>query len=342
MFEHVISDSQLFALSEQSRLEKYIEVEQPELKVRNIVRLTGDASTRHYFRIYLESHNLIAAVYKEPFTDSPFCDVTELLQKASLPVPKLFAVSGKYAVILQEDLGDTRLQDWLITASTDELKRAYFEAIDLIVGIQSASELAIKTNSISSKLAFDKEKLMWELEFFYKHFFNSYLQLEIPASETEKLIGEFTSLSQELAAKPRVLCHRDYHSRNLMMAEGKIYIIDHQDARMGPRNYDLASLLRDPYVKLDEGLVWQLYDFYIERIDDASRSRDEMMEEFDLMTVQRITKAIGTYAYQAAIVKNSIYEQYIDPAIKTVIASSERIKKFPILREMLRKQLRVY
>ena len=76
--------------------------------------------------------------------------------------------------------------------------------------------------------------------------------------------ADFKELCSELAARPRVLTHRDFHARNLMMYEGEMFIIDHQDARMGPASYDVASLISDPYATLDADLMSELVERFIE------------------------------------------------------------------------------
>ena len=81
---------------------------------------------------------------------------------------------------------------------------------------------------------------------------------------------DFKTLCSELAARPRVLTHRDYHARNLMMHNGRMFIIDYQDARMGPATYDVASLLSDPYTTLSSGVVLDLIESFIE-MKTASR-----------------------------------------------------------------------
>jgi hypothetical protein len=106
-------------------------------------------------------------------------------------------------------------------------------------------------------VAFDVEKLTWELEFFVKYFILGYRGVALKDSERSALQEEWAAIVNELAAEPRVLCHRDYHSRNLMLSDGSLYIIDFQDARMGPDTYDLASLLRDSYVDIAD---WELDD----------------------------------------------------------------------------------
>ena len=112
-------------------------------------------------------------------------------------------------------------------------------------------------------IAFDVEKLTWELQFFAKHFLEGYRGVDADAAARAALAGEFTAIAEELAGEPRVLCHRDYHSRNLMLHEGSLYIIDFQDARMGPDTYDLVSLLRDSYVDFTEPEVEELIAFFL-------------------------------------------------------------------------------
>lgn len=336
-----ISEEEIFTLKTEARLKLYLETEQPNLTVKKIEKLTGDASTRQYFRVFANDKTLIASIYQEPFEENthPFCDVTNLFLRGNLLVPRIVAVSGRFAIMLMEDLGDTRLQDWLETVSTNEYKEAYKEAISLIIEIQKLTPQAYEQNSISSRLAFDEAKLMWELDFFYQHYFNSYLQVKLSNEQEIMLKEELQIIAKELSSRPRVLCHRDFHSRNLMLYQNKQYIIDHQDARMGPESYDIASLLRDPYVKLSEEMILELYQFFVEEkvsLGVSPKWVDEMKEEFELMTVQRIVKAIGTYAYQTAVVKNNVYEPYIPRAITTVQAAIKKLGRFSVLSNMLR------
>lgn len=336
-----ISEEEIYTLNGEARLKHYLEIEQPSLGIKQLVKLTGDASTRQYFRLFCSDEStLIASIYQEKFDSKshPFCDVTELFLSAKLPVPKIVAVSNNFAVMLMQDLGDTRLQDWLVTVNEEKQKNAYQEAISLILAIQSATDKAYQENSISSQLAFDETKLMWELEFFYLHYFQNYLSVKLSIEQEQNLKQELQAIANELANRPRVLCHRDFHSRNLMLYQGRQYIIDHQDARMGPETYDLASLLRDPYVELSEEVITELYEFFIKQKIASGKNQkwvEEIKIEFELMTVQRIIKAIGTYAYQTAVMKNTVYEPYIPRSIATVIAAAKRLKRFPTLCDVL-------
>ena len=114
------------------------------------------------------------------------------------------------------------------------------------------AELA-STDYLPYGIAFDVEKLTWELRVLRQALPRGLPRRGAVASRSARRSREeCRAIVEELAAEPRVLCHRDYHSRNLMLHDGRLYIIDFQDARMGPDTYDLVSLLRDSYVDLAE------------------------------------------------------------------------------------------
>ena len=110
-----------------------------------------------------------------------------------------------------------------------------------------------------------------------------------------------------LAAGPH---HRDFHSRNLMSHQDALYWIDFQDARMGPAHYDLASLLRDSYVELDEEFVADLAEEFRQRAVPGE-SRDTFLRRFELMSIQRNLKALGTFGYMGAVRGSRVYLPYI-------------------------------
>ena len=121
-----------------------------------------------------------------------------------------------------------------------------------------------RTGYLPYRIAFDVEKLTWELDFFVKHFLEGYRGVDAVGRPSATALGEeWAAIVEELAAEPRVLCHRDYHSRNLMLHDGSLYIIDFQDARMGPDTYDLVSLLRDSYVDLTDRELDELIAYFL-------------------------------------------------------------------------------
>jgi aminoglycoside/choline kinase family phosphotransferase len=328
-----------------------------------LVRLTGDASTRSYFRARSAGATIIVALYSAPFderersverlarleAENPSArltfandpcahiEVTGLLRNLGLPVPGILAVAGNERAILIEDVGDIRLQDWTGTRPEAEITQAYREAVELIVGIQEATQSALEADSICSHLAFDEAKLRWELGFFFANYFNRYLHMRLDPAVANAVQAEFKELCAELAARPRVLTHRDYHARNLMMRDGDLFIIDHQDARLGPASYDLVSLLSDPYTSLPPETKASLVNWFVE-MKSASKARLEDVERFqtelEMMTVQRMLKALGTYASQA-VQNNPAYVEYIPAAIERAVSAMNRLDRFHATRDLL-------
>jgi aminoglycoside/choline kinase family phosphotransferase len=191
-------------------------------------------------------------------------------------------------------------------------------------------------------VAFDVDKLLWELEFFTKHYLEGYRGAAIAPAEREALRGEWQRLAEELAAEPRVLCHRDYHSRNLMLHGDELFIIDFQDARLGPDTYDLVSLLRDSYVDLPEATVDELAAYFValkrQGIDPAPHRAWEadFRGRFDVMALQRNLKALGTFGFQTGVRRNPVYIQYIPRTIRHVERNLHRNDaRFGRLRELL-------
>ena len=278
-----------------------------------VVPLTGDASDRRYFRIIAPGRApYVVAVHQEPFDYDrlPFVNVGELFARMPAPVPAILGHAGDLGVLALEDLGDVTLQAHLGAASADEHAALYREAVDLIALFQRRGRELADARYVAYGVAFDVPKLTWECDFFLKHFLEAYRGVEWRAGERDALRAELVALAEELAAEPRVLCHRDYHSRNLMVRQGRLAVIDFQDARLGPDTYDLVSLLRDSYVDIDDPTLDVLLDRFLAaagRLGDKTRFR----ERFDVMALQRNLKALGTFGFQTTARQNPVYIQYI-------------------------------
>jgi len=312
-----------------------------------VVALTPDASTREYFRIPWKERTAVAAVYPEPFDPEvhPFLDVTRLFSEARLPVPEILDVDALQGIIVQEDFGDQQLRRVFESASEDERESYVEQAVALIADIQAATRLEYERQSIASRIAFDEAKLSWELDYYMEHYFKSLRWEQLKHGDEAQLRAELNDVSAELAARPRTLCHRDFHPSNLMVdAEARLRIIDYQDARMGPASYDLVSLLLDRRTTLPSlAEVRERRLFFLEE----RRSRgleaidaDEFAYEFRLMTVQRCLKAVGTFSYQTAVMgRGETYAQFINPMLQIVIQAAEWLGRFPLLQATLRARL---
>jgi aminoglycoside/choline kinase family phosphotransferase len=306
-----------------------------------VVPLTGDASTRQYFRVLRpDNPSVVLAVYDAPFTfgELPFVNVSRLMSNIPLPVPMIAGHADDLGILILEDLGDVTLQAHLGVTQPVEHDALYAQAVEFVERLQRRGRELDSSDFISFGIAFDRDKLMWELNFFVKHYLEAYRGQSISSAVRAALEEEWLAIAGELAGEPRVLCHRDYHSRNLMVHAGQLYIIDYQDARMGPDTYDLASLLRDSYVDFSEERVDGLIGVFLKMRPDAQSTpaaAAEFRRRFDLMSVQRNLKALGTFGHQTTARNNPVYIQYIPRTLSYVRTNLERYPRFARLRELL-------
>jgi aminoglycoside/choline kinase family phosphotransferase len=302
-----------------------------------VLPLTPDASDRRYYRVATPAGEpFVIALHSAPFAPGslPFVSVAGLFEAMPLPVPHVRAEMPDLGIVVIDDLGDTTLQ--MAVDSAPGLPHAawYERAVDHLVVLQKRGAQLEDAQLLPYTLAFDVEKLMWEMQFFVTHFLEAFRGLTIPPAARTALLDELTTLCEELAGEPRVLCHRDYHSRNLMVSGDKLFLIDFQDARLGPNTYDLVSLLRDCYVDMAP----ELFDRLQERFR-AAAAPDEDAARFagrvDSMGVQRHLKALGTFGYQAVARANPLYAQYVPRTAAYVRATFERRPRFARLRDLL-------
>ncbi len=321
------------------RLAQYLEQQGLAPRTVQVMPLTGDASDRRYFRVLLKDQPpIVLALHQGPidFATMPFVSVARLFAAVPLPVPAILHHSNPLGVLGLEDLGDVTLQAHLGATTPAEHAALYRQAVTLVDRMQQRGAQLRSDDYPPYRIAFDVEKLTWELEFFVKHYLVAYRGADLSERDREALRAEWSAMVTELAGEPRVLCHRDYHSRNLMLHEGTLFMIDFQDARLGPDTYDLASLLRDSYVDLTAAQVDELIAFFLALKGGAGRAGEaEFRRRFDLMALQRNLKALGTFGYMTTARNNSVYIQYIPRTLNYVKANLAKYPRFEALRARL-------
>jgi aminoglycoside/choline kinase family phosphotransferase len=302
-----------------------------------VVPLTGDASDRRYFRILLpDAPSIVLSLYSAPFDFEklPFVNVARLLSQMPVPIPEVLGHADDLGVLALEDLGDVTLQAHLGAATPAEHAALYRASVALIATVQRRGAELQSAEYVPYGVAFDVEKLTWEMDFFIKHFLEAYRGVVLSDAARAALRAEFADLVGALAEEPRVLCHRDYHSRNLMLHGEQLFIIDFQDARMGPDTYDLASLLRDSYVDLPEQTVEDLIAYFL-ALKGQTGEADEFRHRFNTMALQRNLKALGTFGYQTTARRNPVYIQYIPRTLRYVRNILDNLPQFDRLADIL-------
>jgi N-acetylmuramate 1-kinase len=302
-----------------------------------VVPLTGDASDRRYFRVLMsDAPSFVLSLHATAFDFNtlPFVNVARLLSQMPVPIPEVLGHADDLGVLALQDLGDVTLQAHLGAATPAEHAALYRQSVALIATLQRRGSELQSPDYLPYGIAFDVEKLTWEMDFFIKHFLEAYRGVVLSEDAREALRKEFGALVRTLAEEPRVLCHRDYHSRNLMLRDEELYIIDFQDARMGPDTYDLVSLLRDSYVDLPEQTVDELIAYFL-ALKGQTEAADEFRLRFDLMALQRNLKALGTFGYQTTARRNPVYIQYIPRTLRHVRNNLEALPHYALLADLL-------
>jgi aminoglycoside/choline kinase family phosphotransferase len=326
------------------RIDQYLAETGLAARGAKVVPLTGDASDRRYVRILLhDAPSQVIAVYPQAFDveQLPFANVTRLMAAMPVPVPAILGHSNELGILALQDLGDVTLQAHLGAATRAEHAALYRQAVTLISKMQQRGRELASDRYLPYGIAFDVEKLSWELQFFIKHFLEAYRGAVLTTAERQALDAELLRIAEELAAEPRVFCHRDYHSRNLMLHDGQLFIIDFQDARMGPDTYDLVSLLRDSYMDFSEREIDELIAFFLalRGVGADATAGDleagQFRRRFDMMALQRNLKALGTFGFQTTSRGNPVYIQYIPRTLAYVRNNMDRDRRFARLREIL-------
>ena len=256
-----------------------------------------------------------------------------IFRRLGIPIPAVLDEAADLGILAVEDLGDETLQSWMAGGADRDPAPLYREAIGYLAALQTRGASLRDEGALPFTLAFDAAKLTWELDFFRSEFLEAHRRIRLSRAASEALARELAAIAEELAAEPRVLCHRDYHCRNLMVRDGGLVVIDFQDARLGPGTYDLVSLLRDCYVDLPDDLTAALTRRFLDAVP-AQRTRD-FQARFDLMSVQRHLKALGTFGHQVARLGRGHFAEPVPRTLAQLRRTLRAYPRFERLRELL-------
>lgn len=310
-----------------------------------ILPLPGDASDRRFFRSRIPGGETRVVMKlgsdlpcpKDP-DKLPYINILNHLTLCKAAVPRLYLYDPDRGILILEDMGEMTLKDHVHRFGLPASIALYRKAIQELLTLQIIGTRKACGHCMAFHQAFDVEKLMWELDFFLKHTVEGHLGRDITPPSRMEIRKTFENLCSTIAEEPRYFTHRDYHSRNLMVRNGKIGIVDFQDARLGPLQYDLCSLLRDSYVVLPDETVEELIGFYIAELDRMQGTRTDpapFRRIFDLTSVQRNLKAAGTFGFMSGTKGKDQYLKYLPVTFAYV---SRNLRKYPEL-ETLRSAL---
>lgn len=302
--------------------------------------LAGDASARKYFRVVKEQTSWVLMQW-EPFKDDgnyPFLSVLNHFKKNGVHVPDVIAKAPDLGYVLLEDLGDLTLERKFWENNNQELSYPFYQqAIDELVKIHYACT-EDRSPCTAFNIMFDTEKLLWELNYAKTHLLEGVCGIKFSDKAKIDLEKNFVGICETLHHEPKFIAHRDYHSRNTMIKFGKMRVIDFQDARMGPIQYDLVSLLRDSYVNLDDEIAEKLIDYYLQSrmaYNLPKISQENFFDIYELQTIQRCFKACGSFASFFMARQDKRYLKYISKTLQTVRQSLELFPKYSVFLNVL-------
>jgi aminoglycoside/choline kinase family phosphotransferase len=297
--------------------------------------LAGDASDRKFYRVYFGEKSTICMNFpswKDGYGGDPvsWLGMHEALSQYKIPVPEVYFVDEENRNIWTQDFGDCFLNQTEEFSILDDFQPnchntilRYKEAIELLVKVQYPSVPPILHPA--QNRFFDHQKLYFEMDFFFVHFVHGFFKLNLNSEQESMIRQDLTNLCHSLGNAPRVLCHRDYHVRNLMIYQNAVKWIDFQDARMGPHTYDLASLIRDCYIPITQHTRTNLLQHYFDLLCSTQQKNEIPVTypnqtnfdiEFEQMATQRNIKALGSFGYLASQKNKLGYLSYVKYTIQ--------------------------
>ncbi|MCD4754966.1 MAG: phosphotransferase, partial [Deltaproteobacteria bacterium] len=309
------------------------------------IPLSSDGSDRRFFKIRWKDKPAVAI---EPapgdigtFETYSYVDIGNHLARVGIPVPKIYDFNKDTGVIVVEYLGDRHLQTEILALISQnkwsQVKGLYRQALSMLAKMQVCGCRGFNRKWCYNSEYYDS-KLAREREAFY--FLQSFVEGLMGFGKTLELEDELTrlALQVDLIDNKEYFLHRDFQSRNILVWNGALRIIDFQGGRLGPLGYDVAALLLDPYVALPENIWSELLEFYLDELDSLNIALDKAVfeREFYLLALFRTMQALGAYSYLYLIKRKGFFKAYISPAfsnLKTLLVRKdfEELDKLKLL-----------
>ena len=300
-----------------------------------VLPLTPDGSERLYYRIICPGNEPFIAVNAQGTglkknhssklsQNRSFILIRNHLAALDFPVPELLSQDHNDDFYLLQDLGDTTLyktvkeQGW--NPQTIEF---YQDTISLLLRLQSVAAKKFDPSCCYAGAYYDQQLIIDnELNYFLKAFVMGNCGQQVLPAVQHRLQFEFKSIAAAAATAPaNFFLYRDFQSKNLMIKENKLFLVDFQGARLGPYYYDLAALVNDPYVDIPWSLREHLKTDYFNKLGIILKTDTPKRKTFDyyysLFSLIRTLQTLGAFGYLIGCEKNH-FKDYVQPALKNL------------------------
>ena len=306
-------------------------------------RLKGDGSDRKWYRLTTPEASLVAVDHGLRIPDvsseaDAFVAIGNHLHACGIHVPQILLADTFAGLVFLEDLGDTSLQDLVRqTKDTDRIISYYKAVVDLLVQMSFSGAEGFDPAWTCQSSAYSRELILdKECRYFLEAFARGYVGID---ADYEDYADEF-SLLADYALQYAVtgFMHRDLQSRNIMVQNHHFYFIDFQGGRLGPLQYDLASLLIDPYVGLSAADRNRLCEYCFQRIRPRiPMGVDEFKANYRFCCLTRNLQILGAFGYLSRVKQKRNFEQYIPRALATLCNGLLRLDdtQFPHLKRLV-------
>jgi N-acetylmuramate 1-kinase len=301
------------------------------IKIRPIEK---GGSDRKFYRIHCGADpataRLILVKYNlEREENQHYVQIAQFLDRQGIRVPKIYFHDPAEGLIWIEDLGERDLcsyqhENWLV-------RRAFYEsALDQILKLHSLPESVCEEMKEHLPAKFNAALYRWEQQYFFQNCLGRCFSVSESKRKKLAALPGLREMAKHLASLPRVLVHRDFQSQNIIIRNGQAYLIDFQGMRPGLAEYDLASLLYDPYVKLSDAERAELILYYRGRqLENGSTIDSDFDFKLRLCAMQRLMQALGAYGFLGLVKGHKHFLQYIPNALsslRAVVATIESLQ----------------
>ena len=302
---------------------------------KDFKKIKGDASFRKFYR-NIKKNSIIVFANIEKIKNLLIYDaINKILIKNNIIAPKLLSQNYRNNYIEIQDLGNKTIYQTFIKNK----KNHYFilkKVINVLNKIQQIKDKKIKNfnNEFYKIKDYNNKILLNETKLFSDWYVPKKLNKKNIKIFNNKFNKEIKFLLLKLNFKNDTFVHRDFHVSNLIFnSKNQIGLIDNQDALIGNRAYDLASLIDDVRYKTSDSLKKKVYSYYLKT--NKKISVDKFKNDFDILSVLRNLKIIGIFMRLAERDKKRKYLKLIPYAWKMIDSRMSKNKIFDNLKLLL-------
>ncbi|EDY19352.1 aminoglycoside phosphotransferase [Chthoniobacter flavus Ellin428] len=300
--------------------------------------LEKGGSDRKFYRMAFndDDHSMILAKYgRQREENRHYVAIARFLAGVGVRVPEIYFHDDEEGLIWMEDLGDRDL--WSYRNEPWPVRRElYHNTLDQILILHTRAHLATPVESPQLQAEFNAELYRWEQNYFFENCLGRHFGLSTDVIEEKCDRARLGEIAEQLAALPRCFVHRDFQSQNIVIKNGTACFIDFQGMRPGLPQYDLASLLYDPYVQLPESERQELLNHYLEELADLGEPvRPDFTAIYDLCAMQRLMQALGAYGFLGHVKERPHFLEHIPAALSSLREVLARVPGVESLREQL-------